>query len=119
MAPPEEGDRLAEYIAQCRARQRCRRGICAPQAVPRLGPRHGPSISRCAPDARSSAALPLPAFDAVSGFGRGDVNLDRARAMAPTLGTQQSPQTEKAAQGLQPAPTQLLASAADRQRAAA
>ena len=40
MAAAEEGNRLAERPARRRARQRCRHGICAPQAIRRVGAAH-------------------------------------------------------------------------------
>ena len=66
MAAFEEGNRLAEWPARRRARQRCRHGICAPQAIPRMGATHDRRAASISARCRITAAW----FAACAPFGR-------------------------------------------------
>src|SRR3954469_19780517 len=89
MAAPEAGNRLAEWPARRRPRQRCRRGIYAPQAIPRVGAGHARRAAQTAPDAGPPPPGALAAFCSDATPARGDGALDQTGSVAGAVQTAQ------------------------------
>src|SRR5712672_1808345 len=85
MATPEAGNRLAEWAARRRPRQRCRRGICAPQAIPRMGAGDDRRAARTATDAGPPPPGALAALCSDAAPGRGHGALDQTGSVAGAL----------------------------------